>query len=130
MIFVDTNVIIYAVGREHPLKAEARALFNQALNMPGQGLVTSAEVLQELLHVYLPVGRLQTLQHAFELVQRTMSDIWSVEPEDALAAAALGEDYPALGARDLIHLASCQRRGVRKIHTFDRALRAAFAGTS
>ncbi|TVQ50787.1 MAG: PIN domain-containing protein [Gammaproteobacteria bacterium] len=125
MIFVDTNVIIYAVGREHPLKAEARTLFEQALTKSGQRLVTSAEVLQELLHVYLPVGRLQTLQDALELVQRAMSDIWSVEPEDVFAAVALGEDYPTLGARDLIHLASCQRRGVREIHTFDRALRAA-----
>lgn len=87
-------------------------------------------MLQELLHVYLPVGRLRTLQDALELVQRTMSDIWSVEPEDVFAAATLGEDYPALGARDLLHLASCQRRGVREIHTFDRGLRAAFAGTS
>jgi len=25
VIFVDTNVIMYAVGREHPLRAEARA---------------------------------------------------------------------------------------------------------
>lgn len=130
MIFVDTNVIIYAVGREHPLKAAARAIFEQSLTKPGQRLVTSAEVLQELLHIYLPVGRQQTLHDALELVQRTMTDIWSVEPEDVLVAAALSEDYTALGARDLIHLASCQRRGVREIHSFDRALSAAFAGTN
>ena len=130
MIFVDTNVIIYAVGRDHPLKAEARSLFEHALTKTGQRLVTSAEVLQELLHVYLPVGRLHTLQDALELVQRTMSNIWPVEAEDVLAAAALSGDYPALGARDLIHLGTCQRRGVREIHTFDCALRAAFAGTS
>ena len=31
MIFVDTNVVMYAVGRPHPLKEEARAFFEAAL---------------------------------------------------------------------------------------------------
>ncbi len=45
MIFVDTNVIMYAVGREHPLRAEARAFFEKSL-AANEALVTSAEVLQ------------------------------------------------------------------------------------
>ncbi len=31
MIFVDTNVLMYAVGRAHPLRAPARAFFEDAL---------------------------------------------------------------------------------------------------
>ena len=34
------------------------------------------------------------------------------------------EQYPGLEARDLCHLASCRRRGVSLVMTFDRALRA------
>ncbi|MBL38854.1 MAG: VapC toxin family PIN domain ribonuclease [Xanthomonadales bacterium] len=129
MIFVDTNVFMYAVGRDHPLKAQARAVFEQAIAEPGKPLVTSAEVLQELLHVYLPVNRLQTLNHALELVARSVREVWSVEPDDVLEAIRLTESNPALGARDLIHLACCQRRGIRNIRTFDRALNSAFAKT-
>lgn len=126
MIFVDTNVFVYAVGREHPLKNPARTIFEKSIAEPGQTLVTSAEVLQELLHVYLPVNRMPTLNDALELVTRSVQEIWSVEPEDVSEAVALSTDYPALGARDLIHLACCRRRGVRTIHTFDRALNSAF----
>ncbi|HUP20668.1 MAG TPA: VapC toxin family PIN domain ribonuclease, partial [Gemmatimonadota bacterium] len=36
--------------------------------------------------------------------------------------------HPGLSARDLLHLASCLRRQVDRIQTFDRALHAAFDG--
>jgi hypothetical protein len=45
--------------------------------------VTSAEVLQELLHAYIPVGRIQTLDAAFALVDACMNTVWSVEADDA-----------------------------------------------
>lgn len=125
MTFVDTNVVMYAVGRPHPLRDRARHFFEESLNK-GTRLVTSAEVLQELLHAYLPVGRLATLDAAFDLVDQCIDEAWAVESDDVkLARASLGH-YPGLSARDLLHLACCRRRNVRTIHTFDRALRAAF----
>ena len=66
MLFVDTNVFVYAVGRPHPLREPARASLRQHVEA-GTPLATSAEVLQELLHVYLPVGRLETLDAALTL---------------------------------------------------------------
>ena len=38
------------------------------------------------------------------------------------------ENHPGLGARDLLHLACCQRRGIQRAKTFDRALAAAIGG--
>ena len=125
MIFVDTNVVMYAVGREHPLRAEAQAFFRRQLEEP-EGLVTSAEVLQELLHAYLPVDRLETLEAAFALVEASIPTIWSIEPDDVRYARTLVESQTQLGARDLLHLACCHRRGVDRIQTFDRSLRATF----
>ncbi len=49
MIFVDTNVFMYAVGRDHPLREEARSFFEDNVERKPQ-LVTSSEVLQELMH--------------------------------------------------------------------------------
>ncbi|MDT8368700.1 MAG: type II toxin-antitoxin system VapC family toxin [Longimicrobiales bacterium] len=125
MTFVDTNVFIYAVGREHPLRDEARTFFESSIES-GVPLVTSAEVLQELLHAYLPVGRMQTLDAALELVAGCVQRVWSVEEADVRLARLLARDHPGLGARDLLHLASCTRREVTELRTFDRALAAAW----
>jgi len=126
VIFVDTNVIMYAVGREHPLRAEAQAFFEQSL-ASNEALVTSAEVLQELLHAYVGVGRLETLDAALSLVRARIPSVWSLEAEDVDLARLLVERHPGLGARDLLHIASCSRRDVTRIRTFDRGLAAAFA---
>ena len=121
--FVDTNVIMYAVGRSHPLRDEARSFFMDSL-AADRPLVTSAEVLQELMHAYLPVGRIETLCAAMELATSAVQTVWPLEIEDVEHANSLIESHPGLGARDLVHLACCQRRGVASIKTFDRALAA------
>ena len=123
MIFVDTNIFMYAVGRPHPLRGPAREFFVES-TQNRTPLCTSAEVLQELAHAYLPVGRLQTLDAAMSLIVRSRVDVWPLEAEDVTLARQLHERHPALGARDLCHLASCRRRGVRELKTFDQALRA------
>jgi predicted nucleic acid-binding protein len=122
--FVDTNVFMYAVGRPHPLRDPARAFF-QATLAEGEPLFTSVEVLQELLHAYLPVGRIETLDSALTLARARMAAIWSIEVEDVELARALAAIEEGLSARDLIHLASSRRRGVRSLKTFDRGLAAA-----
>lgn len=127
MIFVDTNVFMYAVGREHPLRAEARDFFRETLRR-GDALVTSAEVLQELLHAYLPVGRLDTLDAALRLARARTTAVWPVEAADVELARALVDGYPGLGARDVLHLACCKRRDVGELKTFDRGLDAAARG--
>lgn len=125
MTFVDTNVLMYAVGREHPLKAEARAFFVDALERRTP-LATSAEVLQELLHAYLPVQRIETLDAALALAESAIPEIFPVEPEDVHLARSLVSRHPELDARDLLHLACCKRRDVTRMKTFDRPLAAAF----
>ena len=125
MIFVDTNVLMYAVGRPHPLRAPAREFFEEALQ--GQeSLATSAEVLQELLHAYLPVGRTDTLDAALELAESAIGIVWPVEEADVRFARLLAGRHAGLGARDLLHLACCKRRKASKLMSFDRALAAAF----
>jgi predicted nucleic acid-binding protein len=125
VIFVDTNVFMYAVGREHPLRERARRFFLQGQHK--EPLVTSAEVMQELVHAYLPAGRLETLDAALLLVESSVAEIWPIEAEDVRTARLLIARYPDLGSRDLIHLACCRRRNAASIQTFDRALAKAFA---
>ena len=128
MIFVDSNVFMYAVGRSHALRPSAREFFVQS-NLNGTSLFTSAEVLQEMAHAYLPVGRFETLDAALSLVARAGVKVWPLEEEDVTLARKLYSLYPPLDARDLCHLASCRRRGVRQVKTFDQALQGVLAAT-
>ena len=127
MIFVDTNVLMYAVGRPHPLRTAARDFFVLCTGNRTP-LCTSAEVLQELVHAYLAVARVEALDAAMTLVARSRVQVWPLEEEDVTLARQLHEQYPMLGARDLCHLASCRRRGVKRVMTFDQALRAVTGG--
>ena len=123
MIFVDTNVFMYAVGKPHPLKLRARGFFDDSL-LNLRPLCTSAEVLQELMHVYLSVRRYDVLEDALALIDRAGVEVWPLEEADVILARQLHSVHPTLAARDLCHLASCRRRGVREIMTFDETLRA------
>ncbi|MDP9021398.1 MAG: type II toxin-antitoxin system VapC family toxin [Actinomycetota bacterium] len=123
---MDTNIFMYAVGRPHPLQHEARALLIDHVE-DRRPLATSAEVLQELMHAYLPVRRLRTLDAALRLAT-DLATIWPIEGRDVADARHLVRRHPGLGARDLLHLAVCVRRGVVDLLTFDRQLAAAFAG--
>lgn len=89
-------------------------------------MATSAEVLQELLHVYVPVGRFETLDAALRLAG-DLTTVWPVDASDVEAARDLATSRPGLGARDLLHLAVCLRHDVDELLSFDRGLAAAFA---
>ena len=128
MTFVDTNVPVYAVGNPHPLKDVAQAFFNRAMET-GTPLCTSAEVLQELAHVYLRVRRYAHFDAAIALLTRFSVEILPLEAEDVSLARQLHEQHPNLSARDLCHLATCQRRDISGLMTFDEGLAAAWAGS-
>ncbi len=55
-----------------------------------------------------------------------MAAVWPVEAEDSEVARTLVARHPGLHARDLLHVASCMRRGVEQVMTFDRALAAVY----
>jgi hypothetical protein len=88
--------------------------------------VTSAEVLQELLHVYLPVRRFKTLDAAIELVTMAVDEILPITSDLVLHGRNLASAFPSLTARDLLHLSVCQIHKIREMKTYDRDLMAAF----
>ncbi len=64
-----------------PIRCAARDFFTES-NRNRAPLCTSAEVLQELVHVYLPAGRLQTLDAAMSLVANAGISVWPLEEAD------------------------------------------------
>ena len=55
MILVDSNVLMYTAGSEHPFKARSVAFLERVAEGSIEAVI-DAEALQEILHRYLRLG--------------------------------------------------------------------------
>ena len=118
-VYLDANVFIYAAGRSHPYRDPCLGILRAAAE-DDLSAVTSAEVLQEILHLFQ--RRRQAPQGA-RLVRRIaalLPDLLPVERADLQMAADLSERYPDLPARDAVHAAIVMRRKLAGIVSADR----------
>lgn len=120
MIFLDSNIPMYLVGAAHPHKVDSQRLLEQAV-ADGERLVTDAEVLQEILHRYVAIERRDAIQPAFDALLGVVDEVFPVERRDAERAKDILFGASDFSARDAIHLAVMERRGVTGIMTFDAA---------
>jgi uncharacterized protein len=120
VIFVDSNIPMYLIGAPHPNKDEALRQVETAIAAE-ETLVTSAEVLQEILHRYTAIRRPDAIQPAFDAVLGIVDEVFPVEAQDVERAKDLLAEPYVHSARDALHLAVMERRGVARILTFDRA---------
>jgi predicted nucleic acid-binding protein len=119
VIIVDTTVLAYAVGEEHPLREPCRRLL--AAHAAGTiEATTTVEVLQEFAHIRArrrtredAVNLTRLYQVAFELIVTTAADLD--------AGLSLFEDYPELGAFDAVLAAVALSRGAEALVSADRA---------
>jgi len=118
VIFVDSNVPMYLVGADHPHKGDARRLLEAAI-ADGERLVTDAEVLQEILHRYVAIGRHDAIQPAFDALLGVVDDVRPIDRADVERAKAIVLGHPQLSARDAVHLAVMAREGITRIMSFD-----------
>ncbi len=119
-VFLDADVPMYASGAAHPLKDPCARIIALAARRP-DAFLTDAEVLQEIVHRYLtrrrwPEGR--ALLDRFALIME--GRVEPVYATDVLEAAALADDLPGLGSRDLLHAAVMRRSGIHRVVTADR----------
>ena len=86
----------------------------------GDRLVTNAEVLQEILHRYSAIKRLDAIQPAFDALLGVVDEVFPVTDVDVdCAKTILLGAAGARSARDAIHLATMERHRVARIMTFD-----------
>ena len=117
--FVDTAVLMYAVGADHPLREPCRDVLARVESGEIDAEI-SVEVVQELLHRYLAIGRGNAV---VDLVTRTLDLFAPVLPVTHAVMRRvpdLARAYPKLAARDLIHVAVCQHEGIAEIISPDR----------
>jgi len=120
VIFVDSNIPMYLVGAAHPHKADAQRLLEAAI-AAGERLVTDVEVLQEVLHRYVAIGRRDAIQPAFDAILDLVDDVFTVTLADVKRAKDIVLGKRTLSARDALHAAVMERLDVHTIMTFDAA---------
>jgi hypothetical protein len=120
VIFVDSNVPMYLVGAAHPHKTDARHLLEAAVTA-GERLVTSAEVLQEILHRYVAIDRRDAIQPAFDALLGVVDEVLPIDLADVERARDFVLGASRLSARDALHAAVMARQGIDRIMTFDAA---------
>lgn len=118
MILLDTNVLVYAVGRDHALQPVAADLVSLAGQLP---LRTTRRVVEEFAYVFARAGRSRK-----EAVARThdwfdaLGPVVSIEDEDVAAGFDLWERHPDLHLFDAT-LAAAARRLEATLVSADRA---------
>ncbi len=110
MIILDTTILVYAVGGEHPLRSPCRGL----LELVRDGLVqvgTTVEVVQEFAHVRSRRRpRTEAAERAREYA-RGFAPLLQPEEEDLFAGLKLFEVSGDLGPFDAVLAAAARRRG-------------------
>lgn len=82
-------------------------------------MVTSAEVMQEILHRYVSIGRPDAIQPAFDALTGVVDEVFSVDAADVRAAKDVLMGRAPISARDALHVAIMKRHRVERIMSFD-----------
>lgn len=119
MIILDTTVLVYAVGDEHPLREPCRRL----LQAHGDGLIeatTTIEVVQEFCHVR---ARRRSRADAAALARHYIAAfaLLVTRMEDLELGLTLFERHPELGAFDALLAAVALSHRAEALVSADRA---------
>lgn len=113
-VFIDTAVLMYAAGTGHELKAPSQEVVRRVAAGDLEATI-SAEVVQEILHRFVAIRRpelgAQLARDALDLFDPVLPITHAVMSR----MPALIERYPALSARDVVHVATCIEVGIRRI---------------
>jgi hypothetical protein len=118
MIFIDSNVAMYLVGADHPHKADSLRVLDDLI-AKGERLATDVEVLQEILHRYSAIDRLDAIQPAFDAVLAIVDEVLPVLLEHVQEAKLIVLGRYGVSARDAIHVAVMRANQIDRIASFD-----------
>ena len=101
MIVLDTTVLSYAVGGEHPLRESARKVIEYAGAQPRR-VTTTTEVIQEFAHAHSRRrGRAKSAGLARSFVD-LLSPLLQIGPDDLELGLKLFEKHELLGGFDAV----------------------------
>lgn len=120
MIVLDTTVLVYSVGSEHSLREPCRRIVEAV----GQGSLiatTSAEVIQELVHVRAKRRPRRDAARLGEAFVDLLSPLLELSAADLRGGLGLFQAYRGLGAFDAVLAASAVARNADALVSADAA---------
>lgn len=118
-VFVDSAVLMYAAGRDHPLRGPSLRFLDRVAEGSIHA-ITSVEVVQEILHRYLSLSRPDLAKIVAKDAQDMFAPVVPITHAVMRRIPELADKYPGLQARDLVHLATCIHEGVTEIVSPDK----------
>lgn len=118
-VFVDTNVFMYLAGDDPVRRMRCRSALHAAVEHRVT-LTTSAEVLQEILHRYFSINRPDRARTVYRAATEICAEILPITERHTARALDLLGHHPRLSARDAVHVATMEDRGIRRILSTDR----------
>jgi predicted nucleic acid-binding protein len=121
MILLDTTILVYAVGSDHPLREPCRMVI-AAVGDGRLAATTTVEALQEFAHVSARRrGRTDAATQA-ALYATLLAPLVTVDADDLTQGLRLFREHERLGAFDAVLAAAALRREhIRGILSADRA---------
>ena len=113
-VFVDTSVIMYANGAEHPLRAPCARIMT-GIGSGEVAAVTSVEVVQEILHRFISIKRPEIGISVANLTMDVFAPVFPITHALMRRVPELAARYPTLQARGLVHVATCIHLGITEI---------------
>jgi predicted nucleic acid-binding protein len=118
VILLDTTVLVYAKGQDHPLRDPCRELIGAIAGRQIEA-TTTVEVIQEFVHVRARRrGRSDAAALGRDYAE-LLSPLLSPSVEDLTSGLALFERTEELGTFDAVLAACAARRGVRAVVSAD-----------
>jgi len=117
--FLDANIIMYAMGGDHPLRAPCRDQLER-IKKGELAVVTSTEVLQELLHRYLSLKMPGHAEEAFHATAGLCRKVFPVTLSDLEKAMEIIKANSTLNARDAVHAAVMLNNKIENILSTDQ----------
>jgi predicted nucleic acid-binding protein len=119
VILVDTNVIMYAAGANHPHKRPSVGLLERVARGEVEATI-DAEVLQEILHRYRAIGRWDDGCRVYDLARQLFRSVVPVTAEVLDRARRILDTDRRIMARDALHAAVVMEEALEAVCSWDR----------
>jgi len=116
--FIDANIIMYTVGKEHKYKKPCSVLIRRIAE---ENIVVASdtEVLQEILYRYWLISEFERARETYSDFKSLVSLMFPVTIDDVDLAFELLERHQNIQPRDAIHAAVMLNNGLTRICSTD-----------
>jgi uncharacterized protein len=120
VIVLDTTVLVYAVGTEHPLRDPCRRIVD-AITDGRVAATTLVEVVQEFAHVAARRAERRRVVTAARRYATLLAPLLTASSDDLEQALTLYERHQSLGAFDALLAATAIRSDATALVSADRS---------